>query len=99
MALQRLQRAALAARVLEVDVELDAVEPRGGEMGEPGVEREAAEQAALERVVGDPEAAADGADVELDHVDAEIERRLERAERVAPDHGVCAAVPHPLCHP
>ena len=84
MALQRLQRAGLAARVLEVDVELDRLEPRGGEVREPGVEREAAEQAALERVVGDPEAAADGADVELDHVDAEVERGVERARACCP---------------
>ena len=96
VAAQRLQRAGLAARMLDVDVELDAVEARQREVLEPGVEREAAEQPPLERVVGDPEPAADGADVELDHVDAEVERGVERAERVALDHGVRAAMPHPL---
>jgi hypothetical protein len=42
---------------------------------------------------------ADGADVELDHVDPELERGIERRERVALHHRVRPAVTDPLGHP
>ena len=46
------------------------------------------------RIVREHEPAAAGAHVELDHVDAELERDVERLEGVAPRQGPSAAVTH-----
>jgi hypothetical protein len=87
--------ALLVARELEVDIELDALERAGGEMGEAVLQRGRLRQ--IDRVVvrkQEPPAAIAllGQHVELDHVDAGRERGVERRRRVAGNDQVRALV-------
>jgi hypothetical protein len=100
---QRLYDAALVARELHVDVELDAGPRVLGEVGEPVLERDRA--AALDdvEVMGEHEAAGSvavlGQHVELDHVDAGRERGVEARDRVAGRDQVGALVADALERP
>ena len=87
MLAQRIEHAQLIARELDVDVELDASEGRPGEVRERLLEGERRALAQVLVVVRDQQpAAAVGVlaeHIQLDHVDAVAQCRVEARERVA----------------
>jgi len=87
VAAQRVDDAVLVAGQLEVDVELDALEARGCQVGEAHFQRGARSRAQHAVVVREEELAGAvrmlGQNVELDHVHAHGERRVEGRRCVA----------------
>jgi hypothetical protein len=86
----------LVARGLEVDVELDPLPRVLGEVGEALLERDGLAAGCRVVVVGEDQAARAvavlGQHVELDHVHAGGQRRIERRDRVARGDEVGALV-------
>jgi hypothetical protein len=68
--------------VLDVDVELDIAKTPTREVGEGLVQPDLAVAACVEHGVRDHELAAPLAHVELDHIDPDVERRIEGLEAV-----------------
>ena len=96
----------LAPRELQVAVDLDPIERWPREGVERLVEGEARARGGVVPVVGDDErraigrgqlrsAVAEPENVELDHVDADLDRALEAGDRVALDQGGGALVADP----
>ena len=100
---QRVDHPPLVARELHVDVQLDAGPRVLGEVGEPLLERDRRPALDDPVVVGEHEPAGAvavlGEHVELDHVDAGLERGVEARERVAGRDEVGALVADALERP
>jgi hypothetical protein len=82
--------------VLDVDVEADLGEPAPGEVRQRVMETDDAPAPRVQHGVGEDELAAEPADIELHHVDAHFDCRVERGERVGRGQRACATVADPL---
>ncbi len=82
--------------MLDVDVEADVGEPPTGEVGQGVSETDGAAPAGVQDGVGQDQLAAPLADVELHHVDADLERGVEGGQRVGRRQGAGASVADPL---
>jgi hypothetical protein len=71
------QHSALAADVLDVNVQADVPEPAAGEVGERVVQSNAPAHARVKHRVREHQLAAPWADIELDHVDPDLQRRVK----------------------
>ena len=82
--------------MLDVDVQLDAGEARPRQMREGVRQSHVPAPTGVEDGVGEHELAVPRSHVELDHVDADLARGVERGERVRGGERAGAAVPDPL---
>ena len=76
-ATQRVEHGGLATQALEVDVELDVAESAAGEMIEGLIQREVAILPGIEDGVRKDQLAAPRTNVELNHVHADLQRRVK----------------------
>ena len=65
-------------------------------MGQRFVEPKVAATASVENRMREDQLTSPGADIELDHVDADAERGVKRVERVGGSQRTGSAVPDPL---
>ena len=80
--LQRIEQRELASGTLEVDVQVDLGEARGREMGQGVFEANVPGKPRVEDRVRQDQLAVVTPDVELDHVDAHLQRGVKRGQRV-----------------
>src|SRR5450631_1492299 len=93
---QSVEQRGLTAEVLDVDVQADAAEPTPGEVSERVMKSHAVAPAGVDHRVREHQLAAPLADIELNHVDPDPERRVKRRQRVPRRKRAGTPMPDPL---